>query len=139
MPYAITAAGWRAINPDMELLEDETYVEEIPQSLLDAIAAQDLLRETTATLNARTRLATAQVTALQSRIDAINDAIDGEYALPEEVDEKPQRVAALADWKKYRVLLGRVTGLPVWPTAPSWPEQPEPYNEETTVARATSA
>ncbi|WP_085634099.1 hypothetical protein [Pseudomonas sp. R16(2017)] len=139
MPYAITATGWRAINPDMELLEGETYVEEIPQSLIDAIAAQDLLRETTANLNARTRLATAQVTALQSRIDAINDAIDGEYALPEEVDEKPQRVAALADWKKYRVLLGRVTGLPVWPTAPSWPEQPEPYNEETTVARATSA
>lgn len=139
MPYAITATGWRAINPEMELLEGETYVEEIPQSLLDAIAAQDLLRDASANLNARARLATAQVTALQSRVDAINDAIDGDYALPEEVDEKPMQVAALAAWKKYRVLLGRVTGLPVWPVVPTWPEQPEPYNEETTVARATQS
>ena len=136
MPYAITATGWRAINPDMELLAGETYVDEIPQELIDAIAAQELLRVTTADLNFRTRLATAQITALQSRIDAINDAIDGDYALPEEVDEKPSRVLALAEWKKYRVLLGRVTGQPIWPTEPAWPEQPEPYNEETTVARA---
>lgn len=139
MPYAITPTGWRAINPEMELLEGETFVEEIPQSLIDAIAEQELLRDTTAILNARTRLATAQVTALQSRVDAINDAIDGDYALPEEVDEKPLRVASLAAWKKYRVLLGRVTGLPVWPGAPTWPDQPEPYNEETTVARATQS
>jgi hypothetical protein len=136
MPYAITASSWRAINPDMALMEGESYVEMIPQSLIDAIAAQDLLRDTTADLNARTRLATAQITALQGRIDAINDAIDGDYALPEEVDEKPIRVSALTDWKTYRVLLGRVTGQPIWPTQPAWPEQPAPYNEETTVARA---
>lgn len=138
MPYAITATGWRAINPDMELMAGETYVEEIPQELIDAIAAQELLRVMTADLNSRTRLATAQISALQSRIDAIDDAIDGDYALPEEVGEKPSRVSALAEWKKYRVLLGRVTGLPVWPTDPSWPEQPEPYNEETSVSRAAT-
>lgn len=136
MPYAITATGWRSVSPEMELMVGETYVEEIPQSLIDSIAEQDLLRETSAILNSRTRLATAQITALQGRIDAINDAIEGDYALPEEVEEKPVRVSALAEWKKYRVLLGRVTGLPVWPTQPAWPEQPEPYNEETTVARA---
>ncbi|WP_285409320.1 hypothetical protein [Pseudomonas sp. FR229a] len=136
MPYAITATGWRAINPDMDLVAGETYVDEIPQELIDEIAAQDLLRETSAMLNSRTRLATAQITALQSRIDAITDAIEGDYALPEEVEEKPVRVSALAEWKKYRVLLGRVTGQPTWPTQPAWPEQPEPYNEETSVARA---
>lgn len=135
MPYAITDTGWRAINPDMPLLEGETYVEEIPQALIEAITAQDLLRVITTDLNTKTRLATAQVSALQSRVDAINDAIDGDYALPEEVEEKPLRVSALADWKKYRVLLGRVTGQPVWPSDPAWPEQPEPYTEETTVAR----
>jgi hypothetical protein len=42
----------------------------------------------------------------------------------------------LAEWKKYRVFLGRVTGQPIWPTAPTWPEQPALYNDETTVARA---
>lgn len=139
MPYAIAASSWRAINADMELLEGESLVDQIPQSLIDAIAAQDLLRETSADLSARTRLATAQVTALQSRIDAINDAIDGDYALPEEVDEKPQRVVMLAEWKRYRVFLGRVTGLPIWPTVPAWPDLPEPYNEETSAARAPSA
>ncbi|KAE9642366.1 hypothetical protein EJA70_19190 [Pseudomonas sp. PB103] len=139
MPYAITDYGWRAVGSDFteaELAQGESLVEEIPQSLIDAIAAQDLLRETTADLNARTRQATAQVTALQGRIDAINDAIAGDYALPEEVEEKPLRAVMLAEWKKYRVFLGRVTGQPIWPTAPTWPEQPEPYNDETTVARA---
>ncbi|MHC8382117.1 hypothetical protein [Pseudomonas sp. LB3P14] len=100
MPYAITASSWRAINADMELLEGERLVEQIPQSLIGAIAAQDLLRETSADLNARTRLASAQVTALQSRVDAINDAIVGNYALPEEVEEKPLRAAMLTEWKK---------------------------------------
>lgn len=139
MPYAITASSWRAINADMELLEGESLVELIPQSLIDSIAAQDLLRETTADLNARTRLATAQVTALQSRVDAINDAIAGDYALSEEIEEKPLRVAMLGEWKRYRVFLGRVTGQPIWPTVPAWPDQPEPYNEETSAARAVSA
>ncbi|WP_085708263.1 MULTISPECIES: hypothetical protein [unclassified Pseudomonas] len=38
MPYAITAAGWRAINEGMDLNEGETYCEEIPQELLDIVA-----------------------------------------------------------------------------------------------------
>ena len=45
----------------------------------------------TADLYARTRLATAQVTALQGRVDAINGAIDGDCALPEEGEESPSR------------------------------------------------
>jgi len=49
--------------------------------------------------------------------------------------KKALRVAMLAEWKKYRVFLGRVTGQPIWPSAPAWPEQPEPYNGETTIAR----
>ncbi|WP_460137934.1 hypothetical protein [Pseudomonas sp. S2_A10] len=45
MPYAITATGWRAINPDMELQDGETFAEEIPQWLINASAAADALRE----------------------------------------------------------------------------------------------
>jgi len=45
MPYAITVTGWRAINPDMELLEGETFADEIPQWLADASAAADAQRE----------------------------------------------------------------------------------------------
>ncbi|VVP33112.1 hypothetical protein [Pseudomonas fluorescens] len=45
MPYAITETGWRSINEDMALLEGEAYVEEIPQSLLDACAAAAARRD----------------------------------------------------------------------------------------------
>jgi len=125
MPYAITTTGWRAVEAGWELLEGETYVEEIPQWLLDAIATQEFLRAATADLNSRLRLATAQVSALQGRVDAINDAIDGEYALPEEEEELPERLAQLAAWKKYRVFLGRVSTQPTWPGDPDWPAIPE--------------
>lgn len=141
MSYAITDFGWRAVDDefsDLDLLAGETLVRDIPQSLLDAIAAHEVLLDATATLNARTRLATAQVSALQSRVDTINDAIEGEYALPEEVEEKPGRVTELAAWKKYRVFLGRVTGQAIWPTAPTWPDQPEPFTNETSVARTAA-
>jgi hypothetical protein len=134
MPYAINITGWRAVGTEFteaDLAPGETLVDEIPQSLLDAIAAQEALREVTADLNARTRLANAQVTALQGRVDAINDAIEGDYALPEEVAELPSRVTLLAAWKKYRVLLGRVSAEATWPAAPVWPAEPDPYTSET--------
>lgn len=124
---------------EADLLPGETLVRDIPQSLLDAIAAHEVLVNATKDLNARTRLATAQVSALQSRVDAINDAIDGDYALIEEIEEKPGRVTELAVWKKYRVFLGRVTGQPIWPTNPTWPEQPPTYTTEISVARSDSA
>lgn len=141
MPYAITNSGWRAVGAgftEAQLAPGESLVAEIPQSLVDAIAEQEVSWAATADLNARTRLATAQVSALQGRVDAINDAIEGEYALPEEVEEKAGRLTELAAWKKYRVFLGRVTGQPIWPTAPTWPEQPEPYTSETSSSRSTT-
>jgi len=135
MPYAITTTGWRAVEAGWELFEGETYVEEIPQWLIDSIAAQEFLRLSTADLNSRLRLSTAQVSALQARVDAINDAIEGEYALPEEEEELPGRIIQLAAWKKYRVFLGRVSTQLTWPDAPVWPVEPEPYTNETSSAR----
>lgn len=135
MPYAITNTGWRAVEAGWELLEGETYAEEIPQWLLDAISAQEFLRGATADLNSRLRLATAQVSALQARVDAINDAIAGKYALPEEEEELPGRQVQLAAWKKYRVFLGRVSAQPTWPAAPVWPVEPEPYTNETSSSQ----
>lgn len=142
MPYAINATGWRAVGDDFteaDLAPGETLVAEIPQSLIDSIAAQEVLRAATADLNARTRLATAQVTALQARVATINDAIDGGYSLPEEESELPTLTAPLAAWKKYRVLLGRVSTQTAWPIAPVWPVEPEPYNSETSSARPAAS
>ncbi|WP_256677723.1 hypothetical protein [Pseudomonas sp. PB103] len=42
MPYATTDYGWRAVGAEFtqaELARGESLVEEIPQSLIDAIAA----------------------------------------------------------------------------------------------------
>lgn len=133
MPYAINATGWRAVGDEFteaDLAPGETLVPEIPQSLMDSIFEQGILRTATADLNARIRLASTQVTALQDRIDAINDAIDGDYALPEEVAELPTLTAPLAAWKKYRVLLGRVSTPSTWPATPKWPTQPNSYTNE---------
>lgn len=111
----------------------------VTKTMKDAAALATALEAATTQLNTSTRLATAQVTALQGRVDAINDAIDGDYALPEEVEELPTLSAPLAAWKKYRVLLGRVSTQATWPTTPMWPVEPEPYNSETSSARLAAS
>lgn len=85
-------------------------------------------------LEAKLRQANAQVTALQGRVDAINDAIEFEEALPEEIAELPIRNAQLTLWKKYRVALGRVKAAPGWYQTPAWPAMPEPYTSETSAS-----
>lgn len=87
-----------------------------------------------ALLDAKLRQANAQVTALQGRVDAINDAIEFEEVLPEELAELPIRKAQLTAWKKYRIDLGRVKTAPGWYQNPTWPTMPEPYTSETSAA-----
>lgn len=111
----------------------------ITKAMKDAASLAETLAISTDQLNARTRLATAQVTALQARVDAINDAIEGGYALPDEEAELPTLTAPLAAWKRYRVLLGRVSTQTTWPNDQAWPEQPEPYNSETSSARLAAS
>ena len=109
----------------------------LPQFTEEELLAQALLTATTQ-LNSSTRLATAQVTALQARVDTINDAISGGYALPEEEAELPTLTVPLAAWKKYRVLLGRVSTQATWPTAPVWPVAPASFTNETSAKVASS-
>lgn len=87
-----------------------------------------------ANLNAKQRQANAQVTAIQGRVDSINDAIEFDEALPEEIAELPARTAQLKLWKKYRIDLGRVTSIPGWYETPTYPLTPEPYTTETSRA-----
>lgn len=70
------------------------------------------------------QLAAAQKAALTNRIGVINDAIEFEEATPAEVAELPVRQAQLTAWKRYAVLLGRVTTQEGWPPNVIWPEQP---------------
>lgn len=75
-------------------------------------------------LSARTKEATAVIAAAQSRIDAINDAVDLNEATEDEMAEIPALTADLAAWKRYRIDLGRVKGLDGWPQDPQWPKRP---------------
>lgn len=91
-----------------------------------------------AVLYAKQRQALAQISAIQSRIDALNYLIDGQdpedpdYLEPtdEEIAELPVRKAQLKLWNAYRVKLGRVTGLSGWYQTPAWPAVPETYTSE---------
>lgn len=88
-------------------------------------------------LNKRNRQANAQITAIQGRIDTINDAIEFEEATPEEVAELPVRTAQLKAWKLYRIQLGRMTSTVDWPVNPQWPPIPSPYTNEMSSAQPT--
>lgn len=92
-----------------------------------------------ALLDSKLRQANAQVTALQGRVDAINDAIEFGGALPEEIAELPIRKAQLTLWKKYRIELGRVKAAPGWYQTPAWPVIPEPYTSETSARPAQTS
>ena len=82
-------------------------------------------------LTAKQRQANLQITAIQGRVDAINDAISYDEALPEEIVELPVRNAQLDTWKRYRIKLGRVTTIDGWYQTPTYPVVPEPYTAET--------
>ena len=69
-------------------------------------------------------LAEEQKTALTSRIGVLNDAVDLEMASDEEIAELPIRKAQLIEWKRYAILLGRVTTQEGWPPEVEWPVQP---------------
>lgn len=133
MPYAINATGWRAVDDDFteeDLALGETLTAEIPQWLMDAFAAQLVLSEATAQLSYLARQANAQITSLQGRVDALNDAVVLDMATPEEETELPGRLPQLKAWKTCRILLGRVNTKATWPATPEWPEMPEPFTEE---------
>jgi len=71
-----------------------------------------------------TQLAAAQKTALSNRISTLQDAIELDMATPDELAELPVRQAQLIEWKRYAVLLGRVTSQAGWPPDVEWPAQP---------------
>lgn len=83
-----------------------------------------LLAIASAKLQTANQLAAAQKTALTNRIGVINDAIEFEEATPDELAELPVRQVQLTAWKRYAVLLGRVTAQPGWYATVDWPVQP---------------
>ncbi|MDX0622889.1 hypothetical protein GOD54_23605 [Sinorhizobium medicae] len=97
------------------------------------------LAKATTILNALTRQAGLQVTALTYKVNNLDWVINGqdpddpdyEPATPEEIAELPVRRAQLNKWNTYTRNLGKVKAQPTWPDAPVWPVMPEPYTDET--------
>jgi len=84
----------------------------------------EILAAQSAKLQQATQLASAQKTALTNRIGVLTDAVELEMATPEEEAELPIRQAQLLEWKRYAVLLGRVTAQAGWYATVVWPVQP---------------
>lgn len=105
------------------------------------IPPPDYLAINTAEFERLQRLANAQVTALQGRVNTLDylinqqDPDDEDYIAPTaaEIAELPVRKAQLKSWNSYNVKLGRVSTQATWPSAPVWPVQPEPYTNETSA------
>lgn len=95
-----------------------------PRYLLFMNPPPDHLAINSATLQQATQLAAAQKTALSNRIGVLTDAVELEMATPEEEVELPVRQAQLLEWKRYAILLGRVTAQAGWYATVVWPVQP---------------
>jgi hypothetical protein len=132
-------------DPDAEITEgviDKTQL--ITKAMIDAEILAEQTRIATDQLNALSRQANAQVTALAGRVSTLDYLVNGQdeedpdYIAPTqaEVDELPQRKAQLKVWNSYTVKLGRVKTAAGWPANPTWPVMPEPYNSETSAVSA---
>ncbi|MBK5512273.1 hypothetical protein [Pseudomonas sp. TH15] len=71
MPYAITINGWRAITEGMALQDGETYVEDIPQALLEVVAAASVRAEK---VQAEDAWRDQEVVAINNQLMAIEEA-----------------------------------------------------------------
>lgn len=81
-------------------------------------------------VNTLLRQANAQVTAIQGRVDMINDSIEIGEDEPGWVAELPVRKAQLTLWKKYRIDLNKVILQSGWASNVNWPIIPTTYTDE---------
>lgn len=100
----------------------------------------EVLATQSAKLQQLNQLAAAQKVALTNRVGVLLDAVELKMATPAEEIELPLRQAQLDEWKRYAVLLGRVTSQPGWPPEVTWPVQPSQGMDLTvSAARPTQA
>ncbi len=115
----------------------------LPQYTAEELLAHQLTIATN-DLTAKSRQATAQITAIQGRVTALDFTVNGQdpddpdYLPPldSEIAELPVRVAQLKAWNLYSTRLGRVKLQATWPSAPVWPVMPEPLTNEVSAVSA---
>lgn len=87
-------------------------------------SSEQILQRQSVKLQTLTWAAQAQKSALTNRVSTLNDAVELEMATPEELIELPKRKAQLVEWKRYAIMLGRVTSQEGWPPEVDWPVPP---------------
>jgi len=108
--YAITDGGWRGIVLGGDLSDGETFVETIPNWLVEKSEAADLEREQTQKLAFLISTANALIQPLQDDYD-VGPITEGD-------------VEKLRKLKIYRSSLVRISDRPGWPETPDWPPLP---------------
>lgn len=120
------------------VVEGDSYVDGVfGPPIIPQPTPQEILDSQSAILVSLKQIAEAQKTALTNRVGTLNDAIELEMATPEEVAELPIRKDQLVEWKRYAVLLGRVTSQAGWPPNVDWPAQPAEGMDLSVSARAS--
>jgi hypothetical protein len=69
-------------------------------------------------------LATATITALQTALETLQDAVRLNLATAAEADSLPLKQAELDAWRTYRVYLSRIETQPGYPASIEWPLAP---------------
>jgi|GEM_PF-2719684 len=111
MPYAITESGWRGVDEGWPVEPGETYVEELPEWLVEKGVQAELVRESTAALKILMEVASTVIAPLQAGVD-----------LDEISDDDRVR---WRNWKRYLIALSKTPERTGWPSAPDWPNTPE--------------
>lgn len=111
MGYAITETGWRAVDPDMEVAPDETYVETLPDWLIEAAQKAEAARSSQNTANQLRQFADEKISPLQAAVDI------------DEISDEDRLV--WRSWKRYLIALSKTPERPGWPEQPEWPNLPE--------------
>ncbi|MFW9088236.1 tail fiber assembly protein [Pseudomonas sp. P2758] len=112
MAYAITAIGWRGVDPDTELAPGETLVEEVPGWLVSLDADRERVASAKSQLDTLRATANEVLSPLQAGVD-IDEISDDDRVL-------------WKAWKRYLIALSKTLERPGWPDTPDWPALPDP-------------
>ncbi|MBY8936018.1 MULTISPECIES: tail fiber assembly protein [Pseudomonas] len=108
--FVITEVSWAPYTEDRGVLDGETFVEQIPQWLIDNLTRIERDRENRSELSARVETAGSIIQPLQDDFDI------------EEITE--ENLVKLKAWKKYRSALFKTPERLGWPEQPDWPLTP---------------
>lgn len=109
--FVITDTSWAPYTEARGTVEGETYVESLPQWLIDNVQKIETDRESRIILSSKLTHASQVIQPLQDDFDI------------EEITDED--LITLKAWKKYRSVLAKTPERAEWPELPDWPTPPD--------------